>query len=310
MTERVPNAFLQALSLREPLRTGGATDALRLLDAEGDGPEFRGLILEDYAGRWLVQTDGRDWQAPPEWLRQLKPAPRAIYWKQLVQQDRAAPVWWQGERVTEPFFVRENGLRFRIDFSAGYSQGIFLDQRANRRRLRGLLEKKPGARVLNLFAYTGAFSVVAAAAGAAITTVDLSKHYLEWAKENFRLNACDDRTHEFLAGDVFDWLKRLAKKGRLFDFVVADPPTFSRDRSGRVFRVERDYPRLAAACAALVAPRGALLCTSNARGLGPNGLHRLIADEFGSRWRYEQSAMPPDFTGEPYLQTVWCTLRD
>ena len=84
------------------------------------------------------------------------------------------------------------------------------------------------------------WSPTGARAGARTTSVDLSKKYLEWGRRNFALNGLDPAPHDFLYGDVFDWLRRLGKKERRFDVIILDPPTFSRSKSGEVFRVERD----------------------------------------------------------------------
>ena len=300
----VPSSFSAALRRREPLRAQGHTDALRLIDGSGDGAAFAGLILEDYAGRWLVQTDVRLLPSPPDWLREVTPAPPSIYWKQLDQENRLSPAHWSGDVIREPYEIQEAGARYRIDFEAGYSQGIFLDQRENRRRVRELAAAGATS-VLNLFSYTCAFSVAAGLGGAITTSVDLSKRYLDWGRENFRLNGIVPEAHEFYAGDVFGWLRRFAKKDRRFDLVVVDPPTFSRDRAGGIFRVERDYSRLVDLCVPLVADRGTLFCSTNHRGLAPGGLDRMLASSLDPGWHLTPAAMPPDFTGEPYLQSVW-----
>jgi 23S rRNA (cytosine1962-C5)-methyltransferase len=300
----VPPAFSAAFRRRAALLAEGGTDAFRLLDAVGDGPEFAGLILEDYAGRWLVQTDDRFIASPPAWLREVRPAPHAIYWKRLEKSDRKAPVYWHGETVEAPFDIREYGIVYRIDFAAGFSQGIFLDQRMNRRRVH--VQATADARtVLNLFSYTCAFSVAAAMGGALTTSVDLSKRYLEWGRENFRANGMDLFGHEFHAGDVFDRLVLFAKKKRRFDLVIVDPPTFSRDRRGGTFRVDRDYHELATLAASLVSDHGCLLCSTNHRGFPRGELRLVLSSALGSTWRLENVAMPLDFTGEQYLQSVW-----
>ena len=309
----VPADFVRAVRRRDPLRADGQTDALRLLDGAGDGAAFAGWYVDDFAGRWLVQTS-RPGQRPPEFLRALvgtgPDAPRAIYWKQLDarEQHQRPPVPWEGETIDGPFTVRENGLSYQIDFKGGYSQGIFLDQRENRLALRRRVDS--GMAVLNCFAYTCAFSVAAAAGGARTTSVDLSRRSLDWGKENFVLNGfpTEGDEHHFLAGDVFEWLRRLARQGRRFDVVVLDPPTFSRDHKSRVFRVGDDFGELAALAAPLLAPGGTLLCSSNARGLTTGGFRRMILSGLPALpggWRVSPAPMPPDFTGEHYLQAAW-----
>ena len=323
--------FAAARARREPLRHGahGPTDACRLLDGSGDGPEFADLVVEDFAGRWLVGT-ARPGSTPPDWLRAVRPAPRAIYWKRLDAREKLPPQPWAGEPVETPFEIQEDGLRYRIDFQAGYSQGIFLDQRDNRAALRDfcaawLAERAGPPAVLNLFAYTCAFSVAAAAGGAHTVSVDLSKSALAWGRENFALNAarCGPADqHGFYAGDVFDFLRRCVKKDRRFAAVVLDPPTFSRDRAGKIFRVEHDYHRLVALAAALVSPGGTLLCCTNQRSLTATAFHRQLTagltaaavapapDGPADRWHRHDAPMPPDFTGAPYLQSVWLTRTE
>ena len=310
-----PEDFLRAVRRRDPLRADGRTDALRLLDGAGDGAAFDGLFLDDFARRWLVGTS-HPGQTPPEWLRDLPgsgpDAPRSIYWKRLDSrgEHQQPPAHWAGEALTEPFTVRENGLLYRIDFQGGYSQGIFLDQHDNRAELR----RRVGNRdvILNCFAYTCAFSVAAAAGGARTVSVDLSRRALDWGRENFRLNGFDDGAHEFQAGDVFEHLRRYGRQGRRFRGVVLDPPTFSRDRKGRVFRVEDDFGDLVRLAAPLLEPGGWLLCSANTHGLTEDRFRRMIVGALppaaGSRrWRLELPPLPPDFTPAHVLRAAWCT---
>ena len=310
-----PEDFFRALRRRDPLRADGQTDALRLLDGAGDGAAFDGLYLDDFAGRWLVQTS-RPGQTPPEWLRTLAgsgpDAPRAIYWKRLDSrgEHQQPPLHWAGEPTTL-FTARENGLVYRLDFGGGYSQGIFLDQRDNRAALRRRMDA--GAAVLNCFAYTCAFSVAAAAAGAHTVSVDLSRRSLAWGKENFRLNALDvsdTGPHRFFAGDVFEFLRRCGRQGRRFRGVVLDPPTFSRDRKGRVFRVGDDFGELIRLAAPLLEPGGWLLCSTNSHGLAAEGFRRMIQaalpPSHGAPWALETPALPPDFTPAHVLHAAWC----
>lgn len=306
--------FARARARRESLRAGdahGPTDALRLLDGRGDGPEFAGLTVEDLAGRWLVSAGAERTMGSAEWLKTCAPAPRSIYWKHLHVKEKQPPQWWHGERVDGPFEVQENGLRFRVDLAAGYSQGLFLDQRDNRAAVRARVESGRVRRVLNLFAYTCGFSVAAAAGGAHTTSVDLSRASLDWGCENFRLNHLDPTAHEFLAGDVAGFLRRLERRGRRFDLIILDPPTFSRDRQGKIFRVEHDFGHLAAAAARLLPADGSgeLLCSTNLRALPPGGLRRLLLGELAGGWQTRPASMPPDFTGEPYLQALWLRRR-
>jgi 23S rRNA (cytosine1962-C5)-methyltransferase len=287
-----------AVAKRKPLLTA-ETDAVRLIDGAGDG--LPGFFLETFAGRWLLSTTGSTF--PPvvsEWLRDRGVS---CYWKRLDQHQKESPAHLCGPEVSEPFIIRENGISYEISFQSGYSQGIFLDQRDNRTEVRSLM--KPGLRLLNTFAYTGAFSVAAAMAGAETTTLDLSQPYLDWAKRNLCHNSLDPAAHHFCKGDTFHWLRRFAKQGRRFDGVVLDPPTFSRDEKGKVFRVENDFGELAALAAEVLAPGGWLLCCTNYRGMTPAAFERQVTADLPRPMKARHSAMPPDFTDTPYLKSLW-----
>ena len=97
----------------------------------------------------------------------------------------------------------------------------------------------PGAQTL--FAYTCGFSVCAAQAGARVTSLDLSKKYLDWGKPNFEINGLDPSQHDFIFGDAFEWFRRLSKKGRSYEVILLDPPTFSRSKERGVFQAEKNY---------------------------------------------------------------------
>jgi len=275
------------------------TNAARLIDGSGDG--LPGLILETFAGRWLISTAG-DHLAPAvrEWVRDQG---ISCYWKRLDQHQKESPRYLSGGECLEPFLIRENDMSSEISFHSGYSQGIFLDQRDNRLEVRKRMA--PGKRLLNTFAYTGAFSVAAALAGAETTTLDLSQPYLDWAKRNFSHNQLDPAAHHFCKGDTFHWLRRFAKQGRKFDGIVLDPPTFSRDEKGSVFRVEQDFGELAALAAELLTADGWLLCSTNCRNLALNDFQRQLRSAIHRPLNSQHAPMPGDFSGDAYLKSVW-----
>jgi 23S rRNA (cytosine1962-C5)-methyltransferase len=296
-----PALLASATGRRRRILSGGATDACRLADGRGDGFP-RGIEVDTFAGRLLLST--RDTEPPRDLLGALRATGAALYRKRLDRHRKeGSPEHLAGPRQDGRFLVRENGMRFEISFDAGYSQGLFLDQRDNRRRIRALA--RPGATVLNTFAYTGAFSVAAALGGATTTTLDLSQPYLDWARRNFSHNGLDPGAHYFCKGDTFHWLRRFARQGRRFDAVILDPPTFSRDDRGRAFRVESDYGELAALALACLAPGGTLLCCSNCRALSAAALERQIRGASSRPLKIESAPMPPDFTGDAYLKSLW-----
>jgi 23S rRNA (cytosine1962-C5)-methyltransferase len=230
-----------------------------------------------------------------------------------------------GEVAPERFLIRENAVQYELSFSEGYSVGLFLDQRDNRRRilLNHVAANFPWftgniseAEVLNTFAYTCGFSACAALAGARTTSIDISRKYLEWGKRNFAANQLDPTRHQFLQGDVFDWLRRLGKKQRRFDLIILDPPTFSRSNEG-VFQAEKDYGKLVLGALPLLRSNGVLFASSNAAGWAPEkflDVVRAAVREGGRRIAREHYApQPPDFPisrAEPaYLKTVWMGLE-
>jgi 23S rRNA (cytosine1962-C5)-methyltransferase len=157
----------------------------------------------------------------------------------------------------------ENGLRFEVDPVRGQKTGFFLDQRDNRARVEALAA---GARVLNVFAYTGGFSLYAARGGArAVTSLDLSALALAAAERNFALNralpAVAAAQHELLAGDAFDALAELARARRTFDLVIVDPPAFAK-RQAEVERALAAYARLTRLALAVTRPGGTLVIAS------------------------------------------------
>lgn len=139
------------------------------------------------------------------------------------------------------FEVAENGLKFKVNLTDYLDTGLFLDHRIVRKQV---MEEAKGKHVLNLFAYTGSFSVYACAGGAfTTTTVDLSNTYLNWAKDNFKLNDFNLAKHQFIKADAKDWIRQ--SPTRLYDIVVLDPPTMSRSKMAKTkFDVQLDHVEL------------------------------------------------------------------
>lgn len=294
----MPNPLEIAVGKRQHLLTD-QTSALRLVDGAGDG--LPGIILESFANRWLVSTTGS--HIPHQIRSWLEDQKKPTYWKQLNQHQKEPPTHLCGLAVNEPFIATENGVRFEISFQSGYSQGIFLDQRDNRAEV--IKRMQPGQTLLNTFAYTGVFSSAAAKKGAITTTLDLSQPYLDWAKRNLKHNAMEPAEHYFCKGDTFHWLGRFAKQGRNFDGIILDPPTFSRDDKGKVFRVEKDYDKLAALAAKCLAPDGWMLCCTNFRGQSPKEFESLATSRLPRPMRARHADMPEEYTDAPYLKSLW-----
>ncbi|HSP81324.1 MAG TPA: class I SAM-dependent methyltransferase, partial [Myxococcaceae bacterium] len=158
--------------------------------------------------------------------------------------------------------------------------------------------------VLNLFAYTCGFGVAATAGGARrALNVDASRRVLEWGEENARLNGQPVDRYDYVAGDVFEWLGRLARKGETFDVVVADPPSFATTRRSR-FSAAKDYASLAEACARVVSPGGRLVACCNLATLAPRRFEAMVAEGVARAGRQGRTVMslgpsPVDFPDSP-----------
>ncbi|MES9816286.1 MAG: class I SAM-dependent methyltransferase [Candidatus Thiodiazotropha sp.] len=166
----------------------------------------------------------------------------------------------RGRRLT----VSEGGLKFEVDLHSYLDTGLFLDHRETRDLIRRRAE---GRRMLNLFAYTGSFSVFAAAGGAlATTSVDLSNTYQAWTRRNLALNGFTGDDHRLERSDVFAYLERAVRERRLFGLIVLDPPSFSNSRKMmEILDVQRDHRRLIDACLELLTPNGELYFSTNKR---------------------------------------------
>jgi 23S rRNA (cytosine1962-C5)-methyltransferase len=171
----------------------------------------------------------------------------------------------------QAFVVEEAGCRFEVDLDSYLDAGLFLDHRPLRARVAETIARRAaagaGTRLLNLFAYTGSFTVHAARAGASgSTTVDLSNTYLAWAARNFKLNGIDPRRHRLLRADVLAWLPEALAAGERYDLIVLDPPSFSNSKKMQgVLDVQRDHARLVGQCHELLAESGELYFSTNLR---------------------------------------------
>ncbi|MFM8710029.1 MAG: class I SAM-dependent methyltransferase, partial [Sphingomonadales bacterium] len=248
-------------------------DCYRLYDH--DLPEFP-FCIDRYADKLYVaeykRRHGMDEEVHGLWLQRclqqiavsLDTRPEQIYTKLRQRKPGRGGQYQRSEEIREEFFrVEENGLSFWINLTDYLDTGLFLDHRDTRALVRS---QSSGKRVLNLFAYTGSFSVYAAAGGASeVTTVDLSNTYLEWAKRNMQLNgftlqdpsATGEHGFSFVQADVKKYLQQVASLR--YDIIVMDPPTFSNSkRMDDILEVQRDHPMLIGEALRILSPEGIL----------------------------------------------------
>jgi len=259
----------KAVALRAQHARLEGTSAYRLINGEGDG--LPGVTVDRYGDHLLLQLYSEAWRPHLPLLSaelQARLAPEGIYEKTRPRETRELGAkggkkysrLLGGRPAPGRSIVQENGLNYLVDLEEGLNTGLFLDQRRNRL---DLMERVRGKKVLNLFAYTGAFSVAAAASGATqVTSVDVSAPYLDWAQENFRANRLDPKRHEFLTGDCFAVLANLRKAHRTFDIIITDPPSFSTTSKSR-FTTRQGTSEVVAAALPLLTPGGLLITCSN-----------------------------------------------
>jgi len=259
----------QSLGLRQFLQLDG-TNAYRLINGEGDG--LPGLTVDRYDEHLMLQLFTESWRPHLRLIVDVLTAllkPNGIYEKKRPKKTRQLEAAGGGKNYSqllsgEPSIGRqpvlENDLTFLVDLEEGLNAGLFFDQRENRR---DLMDQVSGRTFLNLFAYTGAFSVAAAAAGAKkVVSVDTSATYLDWARENFAVNRINPKRHEFIVDDCFAALDRFSREKRKFDIILFDPPSFSTTRKS-TFSTRGGTSDLVAKTLPLLNPGGLLLCSSN-----------------------------------------------
>lgn len=270
-----------------------------------DIPELP-FAVDWYAGRLHIaeyaRPHDRDDVAHAAWLDAMMQAaaealnvpPDAVHQKRR-QRQRGAEQYDRQAESGRRIVVEEGGLKFLVNLDDYLDTGLFLDHRQARAMVR---DAAKGRRVLNLFAYTGAFSVYAAAGGAReVVTLDLSNTYLDWAEDNLRLNGLMSDRQRIVRDDAVAWMAEGVRRGERYDLIVLDPPTFSNSKKMRdVLDVRRDHPRLLTDALDLLEDDGWLLFSTNARtfrfdrrGLPPCRITEIT-----------DQTVPPDFPKRPH----------
>jgi 23S rRNA (cytosine1962-C5)-methyltransferase len=279
--DRVPDAAWVAERVRaavELRRSSGVMDrasAYRLIAGEGD--RLPGIFVDRYGAFAVITTDGAAVSAIVPWvveaLANLGDLAGVVEKRRRTETERLVTAW--GRPPPRDLIVEENGLRFHANLYEGQKTGLFLDQRDNRSTIEGLSR---GRRVLNLFGYTGAFSVYAARGGGTeVTTVDVADGAVAAARENFTLNGFDPELHEFVVADVFEYLRAAAERRERFDVVICDPPSFARSRAHRD-RALKAYARLHSAALAVTVPFGLYAASSCTTQVSPEAFRATMAD--------------------------------
>lgn len=306
-----------ALRLRLALLDPAENTAYRMLHREADG--YPGLTL-DRLGEWGYLEDYRSTPGigigfDVDGLCKDVGLKGVVLSHALQGQRREQKSILCGNAPMGEVEVLENGMRFSLDLLAAGGTGLFLDQRENRRKLAGLSQ---GKRVLNLFAYTCAFSVAAASGGARESvSVDVSRRVLEWGRRNFIANGLDPARHQFWPHDAEETLRRFRTRKERFDIVVIDPPSFSHSKTGGAFSIKRDLKKLIVEAVGLLSNEGYLLASTNLAEWKAEAFLECVLEAVGEAKRrvIEKIWAPQPFdfpvmAGAPgHLKSVWVKLE-
>ena len=296
------------------------TTAYRLFNGEGDG--IGGLIIDRYADyavfSWYNETL---YQKKAELLtafRTVYPDIIGAYEKiRFSTKNLPESQFLYGEQAPEPLLVTENGVQFATYLNEGLMTGIFLDQKEVRGRL--VDGFAVGKTVLNMFSYTGAFSVAAAMGGAVATTsVDLAKRSLPKTTEQFEVNHLNLAAQKIIVMDVFDYFKYASRKGLSYDMIILDPPSFARNKK-KVFSVAKNYGELVKDSIDILTDKGTLIASTNAANLSLAKYKKMVItalQEKNVRYKITDTyQLPADFQVNPnfpegnYLKVLFIEIE-
>lgn len=316
--------FQQLFEISREKRTSFEKDSLttayRLSNGEGDG--IGGVIIDRYADyavfSWYNETL---YQKKAELLtafRTVYPDIIGAYEKiRFSTKDLPESQFLYGEQAPEPLLVTENGVQFATYLNEGLMTGIFLDQKEVRGRL--VDGFAVGKTVLNMFSYTGAFSVAAAMGGAVATTsVDLAKRSLPKTTEQFEVNHLNLAAQKIIVMDVFDYFKYASRKGLSYDMIILDPPSFARNKK-KVFSVAKNYGELVKDSIDILTDKGTLIASTNAANLSLAKYQKMVItalQEKNVRYKITDTyQLPADFQVNPnfpegnYLKVLFIEIE-
>ncbi|MBE7120771.1 class I SAM-dependent rRNA methyltransferase [Bacillus cereus] len=290
-----------ALHKRKHFYKSNDTTAFRALNGEGDG--LGGLIIDYYDGYYVVSWYSEGiYTFRDEIIAALQKVAnfKGIYEKKRFDTKGKyieGDDFVAGERGEFPLIVKENGVNFAVYLNDGAMVGVFLDQRNVRKQIRDKYAQ--GRTVLNMFSYTGAFSVFAALGGASKTTsVDLANRSLSKTIEQFSVNEIDYEAQDIIVEDVFLYFKYAAKKNMKFDMVVLDPPSFARSKK-YTFSAAKDYKNLLKETIAITENNGIIVASTNCSAFDMKKFKGFIDTAFkemnGKYKILEEHSLPEDF---------------
>lgn len=227
--------------------------------------------LQEYDTGWLMhKTDYEKWLAEVvEAVLFVTGLPKEHIHVKKRQRQKGKDQYEKTGVTGTDFVIHEHGRAFWVNLDKYLDTGLFLDHRNTRQKIGNIAA---GKRFLNLFAYTGSFSVYAATGGALFSeTVDLSNTYLQWAQRNFELNGLDMQAHQIVRADVFQYLQKAVEDHKQFDLIVMDPPSFSNSKKMLdILDIQRDQEKLIDGAMRLLSKQGSLYFSNNLRSFTLN----------------------------------------
>lgn len=259
-----------ALARRHSIVGAGHTSAYRLLNGEGDG--VPGIVIDVYGAHAVLRLDSESVAELATHL--VVAAVRRLGLKGVTRRIGGQLQVLAGRAPPSKLVVTEHGLRMHADIAAGQKTGLYLDHRENRSWLAPLCESK---RVLNLFSYTGGFSLHAIRAGACqVVSVDRAAEAIARIRDNLLLNGLPTDNHEGVASDVESFLEAAIERGELYDVVITDPPSFARSKAHRK-KAERAYETLHSRALRVLVPGGLYAAASCTSQVGPEAFRETLA---------------------------------
>ncbi|CUS96230.1 class I SAM-dependent rRNA methyltransferase [Candidatus Chrysopegis kryptomonas] len=274
------------------------SDAIRLIHAEAD--EIPGLIVDKFANYLAIQTRIAGIENfKHEIVKILTDTVKisGIYERNDMESRKEEGLEISsGElygHVPRYVQIEENGLKFIVDLHYGQKTGFYLDQRDNRKKVKELIHK--GDRVLDLFCYSGAFSIYCASAGAKVIGVDSDRSATDLARENAKLNQVNDKV-TFLTADAFETVEQMANSGEKFDLIIIDPPAMTKTKKGAE-GVKWAFHKLILNSLKMLEPGGKLVVSSCAYHISLDILQeaiRFASNDLGKRLRVIDVTFQPE----------------
>lgn len=297
--------FLQSLSVRKTLNKK-KTNAFRLINGEGD--YFPGLICDIYNDTAVVQFDGLGpetfWKERKnfnfDWIFHCAEVKNIILKSRHIKNNTGQFFIGDKKKDFTKINIKENQLHFLVNLIDGQKTGFFLDQRDNRQYVKNISQNKS---LLNLFSYTGGFSIYAGSGGTKqVCSVDLSKPALDYAQKNWDLNALSKNTHSSLCVDVLQWLEKTPNQ--LWDVIIVDPPSMAKSKDQKEIAIKK-YIQLFSKTMQFLKPNGDLILSSCSSHIHFSDFQYIINQALSlQRKKAQVLRLSSQGLDHPYLQSM------